>query len=93
MQASGLAGTIFAYFLSSGDNLSSKHEIQNPKQIQMTETQSLELFLFWKFEFCACFGFRYSDFGFYTTLVWIPKRVGGVRKNEVEDHRACIRSQ
>ena len=32
-------------------------------KIQMSQTKSLE---FLKFEFKICFGFRYSDFGFYS---------------------------
>ncbi len=56
---------------------STKHEIRNTKQIQMTKIQNSKRFGHftqqrwvpmntrrWRVEFRYCFGFRYSDFGF-----------------------------
>src|SRR3972149_6951812 len=45
-----------------------KHEIRNTKQIRITEIQMTKTF--WIFVLRACFGFRYSDFGFPLRVRW-----------------------
>ena len=56
----------------------SKHEIRNPKQFQMikigkilSELIPIQCFGFADFRFVGwvCFGFRYSDFGFFQVIL------------------------